>query len=178
MRCADRVTSALFYGPPGSGKTTLAGIIAATTQAHFERVNAAAVGVKEIRDILAAARERLETSGQRTILFVDELHRFNRAQQDVLLGDVEEGIVILIGATTQNPFFAVNAPLVSRSQIFQFEPLSEANIKELMRRALGEFVVEGVKTTIPIHKEIFHHSAFIEGKVDTTFIERNWQRGS
>ena len=132
---ADRLTSAVFYGPPGTGKTTLAKVIAATTRSHFDAVNAAAVGVKEIRDILNKARERLETGGQRTILFIDELHRFNRAQQDVLLGDVEQGIVIFIGATTENPFFAINAPLVSRSQIFQFEPLSEDDIKTLLRRA-------------------------------------------
>ena len=146
---ADRLTSAVFYGPPGTGKTTLAKVIAATTRSHFDSVNAASVGVKEIRDILNRARERLETGGQRTILFIDELHRFNRAQQDVLLGDVEQGIVILIGATTENPFFAINAPLVSRSQIFQFEPLSEDDIKTLLRRAatdseqgLGSYIVE------------------------------------
>ena len=133
---ADRITSALFYGPPGTGKTTLAMIIAATTRAHFEQVNAAAVGVKEIREILTAARDRLETGGQRTILFVDELHRFNRPQQDVLLDDVENGVVILIGATTENPFFALNTPLVSRSQIFQFEPLSNDDIKTLLHRAI------------------------------------------
>lgn len=135
---ADRLTSAVFYGPPGTGKTTLARVIAETTRSHFDAVNAAAVGVKEVRDILIKARERLEMSGQRTILFIDELHRFNRAQQDVLLGDVEQGIVILIGATTENPFFAINAPLVSRSQIFQFESLSEDDIKLLLRRALAD----------------------------------------
>jgi putative ATPase len=133
---ADRMTSAVFYGPPGTGKTTLALIIARVTQAHFEEVNAAAVGVKEVRALLGGARDRLETSGQRTILFVDELHRFHRGQQDVLLSDVEDGVVILIGATTENPFFAINAPLVSRSQIFQFEPLSIEDIKSLMLRAL------------------------------------------
>lgn len=132
---ADRITSALFYGPPGTGKTTLAAIIAETTRSHFERVNAAAVGVKEIRDILKVARERLETGGRRTILFIDELHRFNRGQQDVLLGDVEEGVIILLGATTENPFFAVNSPLISRSQIFQFEPLTHDEVKVLLRRA-------------------------------------------
>ncbi len=133
---ADRLTSAVFYGPPGTGKTTLAHIIATVTEASFEQVNAAAVGVKEIREILARARERVETEGRRTVLFVDELHRFNRAQQDVLLGDVEDGIVILLGATTENPFFSVNTPLLSRSQVFQFEPLSVADIRQLMRRAL------------------------------------------
>jgi putative ATPase len=138
MLQADRITSALFYGPPGSGKTTLAGIIANLTRSHFETVNAAAVGVKEIRDLLLAARERLELSGQRTILFVDELHRFNRAQQDVLLNDVENGTIILLGATTENPFFAVNSPLISRSQIFQFEPLGVEEIKILLRRAAAD----------------------------------------
>ena len=132
---ADRISSALFFGPPGSGKTSLAWVIANTTKAHFVQVNGAAVGVKEIRDILGAARARLETSGQRTILFVDELHRFNRGQQDVLLNDVEAGSIILLGATTENPFFVVKAPLISRSQIFQFEPLSHDDIKLLLRRA-------------------------------------------
>lgn len=132
---ADRITSALFYGPPGSGKTTLASVIAGVTRSHFEPVNAGSVGVKEVRDILLAARKRLDMSGQRTILFVDELHRFNRAQQDILLDDVERGTIILIGATTENPFFAINTPLISRSQIFQFEPLSEDDIKVLLRRA-------------------------------------------
>ncbi len=135
---ADRITSALFYGPPGTGKTSLAGLIAETTESHFEQVNAAAVGVKEIRTILTAARQRLESQRKRSILFVDELHRFNRAQQDILLGDVEEGIVILIGATTENPFFAVNSPLISRSQVFQFAPLCEDDIKVLIQRALTD----------------------------------------
>lgn len=135
---ADRLASAIFYGPPGTGKTTLAEIIAHRTQAAFEAVNAAAIGVKEVREILQRARDRLEESGRRTVLFLDEIHRFNRAQQDVLLGDVEDGIVILIGATTENPFFSVNAPLVSRSQIFQFEPLCENDLKVLMQRALTD----------------------------------------
>ena len=135
---ADRITSALFYGPCGTGKTSLAHVIAATTKSHFAHVNAGSVGVKEIREILGDARERLETDGRRTILFVDELHRFNRAQQDVLLNDVEKGLIILIGATTENPFFAVNAPLISRSQIFQFEPLSSDDVKRLMHLALTD----------------------------------------
>ncbi len=138
MLDADRMTSALFYGPPGTGKTTLATIIANMTRAHFEQVSAPAVGVKEIREILAAARERLETSEQGTILFVDELHRFNRGQQDILLNDVENRVVVLIGATTENPFFALNTPLISRSQIFQFEPLSNEDIKTLLQRAITD----------------------------------------
>ncbi len=138
MLHADRLTSALFYGPAGSGKTTLARIIAGMTQAHFEPVHAASVGVKEIRAILESARTRLEATGQRTVLFVDELHRFNRGQQDVLLGDVEDGLVILLGATTENPFFAINTPLLSRSQIFQFHPLSTTDIETLVTRALHD----------------------------------------
>jgi len=135
---ADRLTSALFYGPPGTGKTTLARIIARMTQAHFEQIHAGSAGVKEIREVLRHARDRLETAGQRTILFVDELHRFNRGQQDVLLDDVEHGIVILIGATTENPFFAVNSPLISRSQIFQFTPLSAGDIKSILHRSVSD----------------------------------------
>ncbi len=135
---ADRLTSVIFYGPPGTGKTTLAQLVAAYTKSHFEQVNAAAVGVKEVRTILEAARERLGASALRTVLFLDEIHRFNRAQQDILLGDVEAGHVILVGATTENPFFAVNSPLVSRSQIFQFAPLSEDEIRTLIRRAVAD----------------------------------------
>jgi putative ATPase len=138
LLAADRLSSAIFYGPPGTGKTTLAHIIARHTQAAFEEVNAAAVGVKEVREILARAKDRLASRGQRTVLFLDEIHRFNRAQQDVLLGDVENGLIILIGATTENPFFSVNSPLVSRSQIFQFEPLGEEEIAGLIRRAAAD----------------------------------------
>jgi putative ATPase len=121
---ADRLSSVLFYGPPGSGKTSLAHVIARHTRCHFRPVNAVASGIKELRELLQEARAALEEGGQRTILFVDELHHFNRGQQDVLLPDVEEGRVILLGTTTQNPFFAVNSPLLSRSQIFTFEPLT------------------------------------------------------
>lgn len=132
---ADRLTSAVFYGPPGTGKTTLATIIADTTKAHFAALNAVAAGVKDVREVLTHARDRLEQSGTRTILFVDELHRFSKSQQDVLLGDVESGVVILIGATTENPFFAINAPLLSRSQIYKFEPLSVEDVTTLLHRA-------------------------------------------
>lgn len=121
---ADRLGSVIFYGPPGSGKTALAHVVANHTQCVFRQLNAVAAGIKEVREILEEARAELADSGRRTILFVDELHRFNRTQQDVLLPDVEEGRVILIGATTQNPFFAINSPLLSRSQIFTFHALS------------------------------------------------------
>jgi putative ATPase len=135
---ADRLTSVIFYGPPGTGKTTLAQLIATYTQSEFEQVNAAAVGVKEVRAILEAAKEKLGAGGKRTVLFLDEIHRFNRAQQDILLPDVEAGLVLLVGATTENPFFAVNSPLISRSQIFQFAALSEDDIRLLVRRAIAD----------------------------------------
>src|SRR6202042_1540374 len=135
---ADRLTSVIFYGPPGTGKTTLAQLIAVYTKSHFEQVNAAAVGVKEVRGILDAAKERLGNGGKRTVLFLDEIHRFNRAQQDILLPDVEAGLILLVGATTENPFFAVNSPLISRSQIFQFSALSEDDIRTLIRRAISD----------------------------------------
>jgi putative ATPase len=138
MLQADRLTSLLFYGPPGTGKTALAHVIANHTQARFVPLNAVASGTKEVRAVLEEARVELEDTGRRTILFVDEIHRFNKAQQDVLLPDVEEGRVILIGATTQNPFFAVNSPLLSRSQIFTFEPLTREHIKTLLTRALAD----------------------------------------
>ena len=135
---ADRLSSLLFYGPPGTGKTTLARIIAGTTQSEFVALNAISSGVKDVRQVLDAARDRLESGGPRTLLFLDEIHRFNKSQQDVLLGDVENGIIILIGATTENPFFAVNSALVSRSHIFQFVPLEAADIERLIRAALTD----------------------------------------
>ena len=135
---ADRLTSVIFYGPPGTGKTTLAQLIAIYTKSEFVEMNGASVGVKEVRAILDAAKERLGAGGQRTVLFLDEIHRFNRAQQDILLSDVEDGLILLVGATTENPFFAVNSPLVSRSQIFQFSPLSEDEIRLLVRRAISD----------------------------------------
>jgi len=138
MLDADRMTSVVFYGPPGTGKTTLAEIIAGHTHRDFHRANAAAVGVRDVRDVLARARQRLEEDAVRSILFLDEIHRFSRAQQDILLADVERGTITLIGATTENPFFAINAPLVSRSAIFQFEPLSEMHIRALLHRALED----------------------------------------
>ncbi|NLX14483.1 MAG: replication-associated recombination protein A [Phycisphaerales bacterium] len=138
MLNADRLSSAIFYGPPGTGKTTLAHIIAHDTKAVFVELNAAGVGVKEVREVLEKAKQRLASGGQRTVLFLDEIHRFNRAQQDILLNDVENGLIILVGATTENPFFSVNSPLVSRSQIFQFQPLSREHIAALLRTAAGD----------------------------------------
>jgi putative ATPase len=135
---ADRLGSVIFYGPPGTGKTALASVIARHTRCHFRPLNAVTAGIKDVREVLQRARLDLEETGQRTILFVDELHRFNRAQQDVLLPDVEEGRIVLIGATTQNPFFAINSPLLSRSQLFTFEPLTPAQVKLLLQRALSD----------------------------------------
>jgi putative ATPase len=149
MLQADRLSSVIFYGPPGTGKTALAHVIAHHTQCYFRDLNAASAGVKEVRDLLQEARAELEQTGRRTILFVDELHRFNRAQQDVLLPDVEEGRILLIGATTQNPFFAINSPLLSRSQIFTFEPLTREHIKTLVGRALADR--ERGLGNIPVH---------------------------
>src|SRR5205809_1346222 len=138
MLLADRLNSLIFYGPPGTGKTALAHVIANHTKSRFKPLNAVAAGIKEVRELLAEARAHLEDAGERTILFLDEIHRFNRAQQDVLLPDVEDGVVILIGATTQNPFFAVNSPLISRSQIFHFEPLKREHIRAIVLRALQD----------------------------------------
>ena len=135
---ADKLSSLIFYGPPGVGKTSLATVVANYTKAEFYYLSAPAASVKDIRRIIAAARDRLAVSGQRTVLFIDEIHRFNRAQQDVLLDDVEAGVLILIGATTENPFFSVNSPLISRSTVFHFEPLGEADILELLRIAIAD----------------------------------------
>jgi len=135
---ADRLGSIILQGPPGTGKTTLAELIATQTRAHFERANAAMVGVAQVRAILEAAVRRLEEDGRRTILFLDEIHRFSRSQQDILLGDVERGVITLVGATTENPYFAVNAALVSRATVFRLEPLSEAEIALVLRRAIDD----------------------------------------
>ena len=138
MLAADRLTSLIFYGPPGVGKTSLAMVIASYTKAKFYYLSAPAATVKDVREIIASARDRLAASGGRTVLFIDEIHRFNRAQQDVLLDDVEAGILILIGATTENPFFSVNSPLISRSTVFRFELLAEDDILLLLNNAIAD----------------------------------------
>jgi putative ATPase len=135
---ADRIQSLIFYGPPGTGKTSLSQIIAHQTSSKFERLSGVESNVSDMRRVLAGAANRLENKGQSTILFVDEIHRFNKAQQDVLLPDVEAGVVRLIGATTHNPFFFVNSPLVSRSQVFELRPLTEEELLFLLQRALAD----------------------------------------
>lgn len=138
MLKADRIGSMIFYGPPGTGKTSLGAVIARQTRSHFIVLNAASAGVKELRSALDEARNRLQTSGERTILFVDELHHFNRTQQDVLLPDVEAGVVSLIAATTANPFFSLAGALISRSQVFEFQSLTREDILALLKRALTD----------------------------------------
>ncbi len=134
---ADQLSSLIFYGPPGTGKTTLAMVIAGSTQSHFITINAVLAGVKEIREAVKESQERSRTRGQRTTLFVDEVHRWNKAQQDALLPHVEKGTIILIGATTENPYFEVNKALVSRSRIFQLRPLGPADLRRVAEQALA-----------------------------------------
>jgi putative ATPase len=134
----DRVRSSILYGPPGSGKTTLARIVAASTGAAFEELSAVSATVKDVREVLARAQERLGTTGRRTILFLDEIHRFNKAQQDALLPGVESGLVTLIGATTENPYYEVNSALISRSQVYELEPLTPEEMAVVVRRGLAE----------------------------------------
>src|SRR6188768_325007 len=132
LLAADRRGSVIFYGPPGTGKTTLARLLATESKSVYRQLSAVTSGVKELRELLDEARDRLSADCVKTLLFIDEIHRFNKLQQDALLPDVEEGIVTLVGATTANPFFAVNSALVSRSRIFQFESLSNDDIKALL----------------------------------------------
>jgi putative ATPase len=140
----DRVGSAILYGPPGTGKTTLARIVAQTTGAAFEELSAVSASVNDVRGVLARARDRLGGNGQRTILFLDEIHRFNKAQQDALLPAVEEGLVTLIGATTENPYFEVNSALLSRCQIYELEPLGEEELRVIVARG-----VEALEADVP-----------------------------
>lgn len=135
---ADKLSSAIFYGPPGTGKTTLARVVANTTSADFHQINATTAGKKDMQEAVKAARNALGMYGRKTILFIDEIHRFNRGQQDYLLPFVEDGTVILIGATTENPYFEVNGALLSRSVIFELKPLSRENIRQLLLRAVSD----------------------------------------
>ena len=152
MLDADRIGSMIFYGPPGAGKTSLAELIAKHTKRHFERLNATTAGVKEVRELLHAAEQRLSVDGRQTVVFIDELHRFSRSQQDILLPDVENGTISLIGATTANPFFSLVAPLISRSQVFEFKELTTNDLLSVMERAMQDhhFGLAGCNTEVSV----------------------------
>ncbi len=135
---ADKLSSVLFYGPPGTGKTTLAKVIAATTSADFTQINATAAGKKDMEAVVGKAKDTRGMYGRKTILFIDEIHRFNKGQQDYLLPFVEDGTVVLVGATTENPYFEVNPALISRSIVFELKPLSREDIKILLQRAVSD----------------------------------------
>jgi putative ATPase len=154
---ADQLSSLIFYGPPGTGKTTLARVIANSTQSHFITINAVLAGVKEIREAIADAKERRDLYGQRTTLFVDEVHRWNKAQQDALLPHVENGTIILIGATTENPYFEVNKALVSRSRIFQLKPLTQADLRQIAHQAIADLERGYGKLRVDLRPDALDH---------------------
>lgn len=160
---ADRVQSLIFYGPPGTGKTSLAQIIARQTRSRFERLSGVESNVGDMRRVLAAAANRQENTGQSTILFIDEIHRFNKAQQDVLLPAVERGSVVLVGATTENPFFSVNAPLLSRTRVLPFYPLEPEQLRQILERALTDPGRGLGKLRIEVAPEAIEHWLRVSG---------------
>ena len=154
---ADRIVSLIFYGPSGCGKSALARIIAERTKAHFEELNAVTSGVSDLRKIIERAWQKRKFSGQKTILLIDELHHFNRSQQDALLPDVEKGIVTLIGITTENPYFYINSRLLSRSQVFEFKALSDEELKVILERTIEDRENGLGKRGINITPEALNH---------------------
>ena len=167
----DRVGSSIVYGPPGSGKTTLARVIANTTGAAFEELSAVSASVAQVREVIKSGRERLGANGQRTILFLDEIHRFNKAQQDALLPAVEEGTLTLIGATTENPYFEVNSALLSRSQIYELVPLSEEELAEIVRRGVEELEADLPEELVAL----IAHRAGGDARNALNILELSWQ---
>ncbi len=154
---ADRLSSVIFYGPPGTGKTTIAKVIANTTKSEFRQINATSAGKKDMEDVVEEARQRFALEGRRTILFIDEIHRFNKGQQDYLLPFVEDGTIILIGATTENPYFEVNGALLSRSIILELKPLTREDIRELLKRAVSDEKHGLGMFRLDVSEEAFEH---------------------
>lgn len=160
---ADKLSSIIFYGPPGTGKTTLAKVIANTTSAQFQQLNATTAGKKDMEEVVGEAQSRLGMYGKKTILFVDEIHRFNKGQQDYLLPFVEDGTIILIGATTENPYFEVNGALISRSIIFELKPLEKEDVKMLLMRAVTDKVKGLGAYNAVLHEDAAEFLADISG---------------
>jgi putative ATPase len=158
---ADRISSLIFYGPPGVGKTALAMVISKRTGARFVRENAVSSNIKDVRDVMKAAKDHKTLKGVKTILLLDEIHRFNKAQQDVLMPEVEEGDIILIGTTTENPFFSVNSALLSRSQVFEFKPLGEKDVQEILKRAVRDEARGLGKMKLKVDEDALEHLARI-----------------